>query len=65
MTRAAALRTLGLKGDPSAEEVKAAHRKLSHKWHPDRHPDQKKAHASERFRAVQEAFKVLTEAQAA
>jgi hypothetical protein len=45
--RARALRTLGLRGEPGVDTVRAAFRQLARRWHPDRHPG-----ASERARAV-------------
>jgi DnaJ-like protein len=45
--RARALRTLGLRGEPGVDTVRAAFRQLARRWHPDRHPG-----ASETARAV-------------
>jgi hypothetical protein len=45
--RARALRTLGLRGEPGVDTVRAAFRQLARRWHPDRHPG-----ASEQARAV-------------
>jgi len=56
---AQALKTLGLKRGASWEEVRAAHRKLSAKHHPDRHPPNKKAAAEARFVKVQQALDLL------
>jgi len=35
--------------------IKAAYRKLSFKWHPDKHPAETKQEASDRFAAINEA----------
>jgi DnaJ-like protein len=36
--RAQALRLLGLEGEPRADDVRAAFRRMARQWHPDRHP---------------------------
>jgi DnaJ-class molecular chaperone len=41
-----------------AKKVKRAYRKLAHKWHPDRN---KSPEASERFKEVTEANRVLSD----
>jgi DnaJ-domain-containing protein 1 len=50
---------LGLKEDATPDEVKAAFRRLSLKYHPDRHvsatPDKQKR-AAERYREITEAY---------
>src|SRR5690606_9596398 len=43
----------------SAEEVKKAYRRLARTYHPDRNPDDPEA--EERFKAVQEAYDVLSD----
>lgn len=59
-----ARKTLGVKADTDWIDVKAAHRKLSAKWHPDRHRGAKaQAKAEERFKEIQRAFEVLRRAQ--
>jgi DnaJ-like protein len=37
--RVQALRLLGLEGEPRADDVRAAFRRMARQWHPDRHPD--------------------------
>jgi len=49
---------LGIDRDASEEELKRAYRNLAIKWHPDRNPGS--AAAEERFKAVAEAYAVLS-----
>ena len=51
--------TLGVSRDASKDEIKKAHRKLALKLHPDKNPNDKKAH--EKFKRVQEAYDVLSD----
>jgi len=55
-----ARRTLGVKKATEWEEVRVAHRRLSAKWHPDRHPGDGYAAAEQKFKDVQRAFELLT-----
>lgn len=52
---------LGLTPSASAEDVKKAYRKLAREHHPDRNPDDPRA--EERFKEVQEANDVLSDAE--
>lgn len=52
---------LGVSRDASAETVKRAYKKLAHKYHPDRNPDDEEA--VERFKEAAEAFEVLNDAE--
>lgn len=49
---------LGVKTDASADEIKAAYRKLARKYHPD---VSKERNAEERFKDINEAFEALKE----
>jgi molecular chaperone DnaJ len=53
--------TLGLKKGASEEEIKKSYRKLARKWHPDANPGD--ASAEERFKEIQEAYSVLSDAE--
>jgi DnaJ-class molecular chaperone len=51
---------LGLTKSASAEEIKAAYRKLALQFHPDRNKD---AGAEEKFKEINEAYQVLSDGQ--
>src|SRR4051812_16737392 len=51
---------LGVGKSASADEIKKAHRKLVRKFHPDVN---KESGASEKFKEVQEAYDVLSDAE--
>ena len=53
--------TLGVKKGASEEEIKKAYRKLARKWHPDANPGD--SQAEERFKEIQEAYSVLSDAE--
>jgi DnaJ-class molecular chaperone len=50
---------------PSAtrEDVKKAFRQLSLRWHPDKHPEERREQATERFREIAEAYEVLCDGE--
>lgn len=50
--------TLGLSSAATLADVKKAFRQKASFWHPDKNPA---AEAAERFRAVQEAYEVLSD----
>lgn len=56
-------KVLGVSKSASADEVKKAYRKLALKWHPDRHPADKRAAAERNFSAVANAYEVLSNPQ--
>ncbi len=53
--------TLGVKRDASNDEIKKAYRRLARKYHPDLNPGDKAS--EERFKKVQEAFDILSDAK--
>ena len=52
---------LGVSEKADADEIKKVYRKLAQKYHPDRNPDNPEA--EERFKEVQEAYDVLSDAK--
>ena len=48
---------LGVSRDASSKELKRAYRKLAHRYHPDKNPNDKKA--EDRFKEATHAYKVL------
>ncbi len=53
---------LGVKRSASAEEIRKAYRKLALEWHPDRHKEDERPAAAERFKRISEAHEVLSDA---
>ncbi|MCC6575001.1 MAG: J domain-containing protein [Planctomycetes bacterium] len=54
---------LGVTRDASPEDIKKAYQKLALKWHPDRHKEDTRAAAEEKFKQVNEAKEVLLDAE--
>ncbi|GMR05248.1 MAG: DnaJ C-terminal domain-containing protein [Thermodesulfobacteriota bacterium] len=53
-------KTLGVKKDATAEEIKKAFRELARKYHPDLHPD-KREEMEAKFKEINEAYSVLSD----
>ncbi len=51
---------LGVESNATADAIKAAHRRLARRWHPDLN---KSPESKERFLEAQEAYKVLIDPQ--
>lgn len=54
--------TLGVSKTASPEEIKSAYRKQAVKWHPDKHQGSDKEEAEKRFKQVNEAYQILSDA---
>ena len=54
-------KVLGLSRGASQEDIRKAHRKLAHEYHPDANPEDPRA--EERFREIQQAYEVLSNPQ--
>lgn len=50
---------LGVSRSVTADELRTVYRQLALRWHPDRNPDN--VHAEERFKAITEAYRVLSD----
>ncbi|KJS16381.1 MAG: molecular chaperone DnaJ [Peptococcaceae bacterium BRH_c4b] len=54
--------TLGVSRKATDKEIKTAYRKLARKWHPDLHSGKDKEAAEEKFKHINEAYEVLSDA---
>lgn len=54
---------LEIKPDATDGDIKKAYKKLSFKWHPDKHPTENKATATTKFQEISEAYTVLSDQQ--
>lgn len=54
--------TLGVSPTASADDIKKAYRKGALRWHPDRHQGKAKEEAEEKFKELQKAHEVLSNA---
>lgn len=54
---------LGVEKTADERTIKKAYRKLALQWHPDRVPEDKKAEAEEKFKEINEAYSVLSDAE--
>ena len=54
---------LGVPRKATAQEIKRAYRQLARKHHPDLQPPAERAQASERFKEINEAYEVLSDAE--
>jgi curved DNA-binding protein len=54
---------LGVARGATQDEIKKAYRKLALKWHPDRHEKAGREEAEKKFKAISEAYEVLSDAE--
>ena len=52
---------LGVPRGASQDQIRKAYRKLAMEWHPDRHEEQAKAAAEQKFKQISEAHEVLAD----
>ena len=52
---------LGVERNASEDDIRKAYRKMAMQYHPDRNPNDKQA--EERFKEINEAYSVLSDAQ--
>ena len=50
---------LGISSEATDSEIQKAFIGLSKKWHPDKHPEEKKEEATQKFKEIQEAKEIL------
>jgi len=54
---------LGVEKSATADEMKKAYRKLALKWHPDKHKEGDKKKAEAKFKEINQAYEVLSDAK--
>jgi curved DNA-binding protein len=54
---------LGISREATDKEIKTAYRKLARKWHPDLHQGKDKEAAEDKFKQINEAYEVLSDAE--
>ena len=54
---------LGVSREATEKEIKTAYRKLARKWHPDLHQGKDKEAAEAKFKQINEAYEVLSDAE--
>jgi len=52
---------LGVERDTPKGQIRKAYRKKALEWHPDKHPDEKKAEVEAKFQEINEAYEVLSD----
>jgi molecular chaperone DnaJ len=52
---------LGVERSASPDDLKKSYRKLAQQWHPDKHPEETKSEAEEKFKEIAEAYSVLSD----
>ncbi len=50
---------LDISSEATDSEIQKAFIRLSKKWHPDKHPEEKKEEATQKFKEIQEAKEIL------
>ena len=54
---------LGISRNASQDEIKKAYKKLAIKWHPDKHKEETKVKAEQKFKEISEAYQVLSDSE--
>ena len=51
---------LGVERSATAAQIKTSYKKLALKWHPDKHPEEEREAATEKFKEISGAYQVLS-----